>query len=185
MVEKVDPLKRLEASIADVSDVYVIAGTDAQTLRSEAMLRMLDWLRINVQGGRIKKVVAFDSAIASGNADRNQQMAANLRNLRPNASDVVVALTGSVHAQGVKYGEGNDAFEPAGTLLPPQDTIRILIRGDGGTAFGCEDQGCHIYPVTPRVHSVRGLKMSPSERGFDGVLELGMPETASNPANSN
>jgi hypothetical protein len=29
MVVKVDPLARLEASIADVSDVYVIAGTDA------------------------------------------------------------------------------------------------------------------------------------------------------------
>lgn len=173
-----------------VAVLTLFQGTNWDTKRqdgkgSEAMLHLLDWLRVNVKAGRIRRVSAFDAASASDNADRNRRMARNLENLRPGNAEIVVILAGAAHAQGEAYGQGKNAFQPAAALLPPQETVRILIEGEGGAAFGCRNQGCRIYPVPPRMHFARGLRMAPSERGFDGILELGTPETASRPANPN
>jgi hypothetical protein len=149
------------------------------------MLRMLDWLRVNIQAGRIRKVVTFDAATAHDNAERNRTMAKNLESLEPSGADVVIALTGSAHAQKVKYEDGKVAFAPAAMLLPNQATTSILIEGDGGNSYSCEDSGCHVYPIVSRPAATRVLLIKPAGRGFDGVLELGTAETASLPANPN
>ncbi|WP_145206829.1 hypothetical protein [Sphingobium sp. B2] len=158
---------------------------------SQAMLGLFDWLRRNVQAGRIRNVVAFSGSSVNGDAsvnidaDSNRQMAENLRAAQAANGGVVIALTGAVHAQKIEYTDTKRPFAPAAMLLPRDGTISILIEGEGGTTFNCEDQGCHIYPVAARPHVARALTMKPAEPGFDGVLELGKPETASNPANSN
>lgn len=152
---------------------------------SEAMLGLFNWLRVNYQAGYIRKVSAFDAGISNDNADRNRQMAKNLERLKFSDNDAIVILTGSAHAQRVEYRTKNIVFSPPGALLPKERTVSLLIEGEGGFSYSCEDSGCHVYPVDAGPHIAPGLLLKPTERGFDGVLELGLKETASLPANRN
>lgn len=153
---------------------------------SQAMLALFEWLRREHRAGKIKGVIAFDGWMTKDDADRNDQMAAILEAAKPGPRGVVIALTGSAHARKMVFHESGVTFAPPAVLLPRSRTTSILIRGNGGTAWGCGDQGCHAYPLDDVRHARRGLTMGPSADagGFDGVLELGTLETASPPANS-
>lgn len=151
---------------------------------SEAMLGFIDWLRRQVQAKRIKEVIAFDGYMVSGNADRNRKMADALSSANPRGKAIVVALTGSVHAQRARYSSDRISFDPPGVLLPHDRTISILIRADGGSAWSCDKQGCGARSTDPSPAPTRGLAMKRTADGlFDGILEIGRPETASPPAN--
>jgi hypothetical protein len=153
---------------------------------SVAMLRFIDWLRVQHQLGKVKSVIAFDAAEAQDSADRNMRMAVTLRAMDPGKGEIVLALTGGYHVlKRVAYEHGDIVRSPA-FLLPQNRTVSILIKGGGGTAWACQEQGCHVYAIGPARKTRRGLTMTPTPDGkYDGVLELGAPETASLPANNN
>jgi hypothetical protein len=149
---------------------------------SEAMLRLLDWLGLQRRLGRIQSVVAFDAA-AHGNDDRNRKMAAILQSIDPGKNGIIVALTGSYHAQRRTVLDRGAVISPPGALLPRGGTVDFVIHGKGGTAWMCQDGGCHVYSVPPSGTGKRGVRLAPTPDGeFDGVIELGTTESASPPA---
>ena len=151
---------------------------------SEAMLQFIDWLRVQHQWGNVTSVIAFDATEAEDSADRNMRMAVTLRAMGLGDREIIVVLTGSYHARKRVAQEKGEIVRSPAFLLPRSRTVSILIRNDGGNAWICQEQGCHVYPVGPRRHARRGLTMTPTPDGaFDGVLELGTGITASLPAN--
>ena len=160
---------------------------------SESMLALLDWLRIHHQLGQVDAVVAFDAAFVSAhsgpgltttlNSDRNAQMTTNLARLVSKPGGVVVALTGSYHAQ-VKMALDRGVPVPTpGAALPREARVSLLIQADGGTAWMCLEDGCGVHQVGRRHSAGRRLHLVPTRDGlYDGVIDVGGPETASPPA---
>lgn len=151
---------------------------------SEAMLAMIERLRIMKRARRIARVVAFDPDVSESSADRNALMAKNLRAIDPGRGGVVLVLVGGLHAQKSEIRFGPEPYPAAAQLLPREATVSLMMLGDVGTAWVCmEAEQCGVTPVGAPRKEPRGISMMPAPDGsFDGILDMGRPLTASPPA---
>jgi len=149
---------------------------------SQAMLRLIEWLRIRHQAGEVARIVAFDVDIAKRGGDRDRQMAKRLSAAAASPAGIVIALTGSFHAR--RHDDAQDLahYTPAAGLLAPASTFAIVIRGNGGRHWGCRQDGCGVQPVESTGKSRRRLRLTPGQPDYDAVLDLGVPVTPSPPA---
>jgi hypothetical protein len=101
----------------------------------------------------------------------------------------VVVLVGNAHARKTKIDFGDSSrkpFMPMAGLLPADRTLTLDAVGNGGTAWFCsgptpEDCGPHDAGALRESHP-RGVELEPVMGGaYNGVLELGVPTTASPP----
>jgi hypothetical protein len=100
-------------------------------------------------------------------------------------ADVLLVLTGNVHA--MKHSPL--AYPTAVSLLPPADVFSLLVTARGGTAWQRTGTGCGAQPIRAndkdetRTFGIYADASAPyTKYGFDGVLALAKPTTASPPA---
>jgi hypothetical protein len=145
------------------------------------MLALLETLR------ELKlEVVAFDASLA-GDTDvqRDQRMASALMAAaRRHKNALVIALTGNVHGSKKPNAElGN--YPVMAMLLPPKETLTLLVTDKGGETWADVDNRCgpQKWPSTGGLS--RDVDLSPGRApigSYDGVLSTGLPSTASPPA---
>ena len=154
---------------------------------SEAMLRLLVSLRELRSLHPDLKVVAFDAPYSGSPAggSRDEALGHALLSLRPTKPDLVLILTGNIHAmQASKRG-----YDLAAMYLPPKEILSLEVTDFGGetwsqsTEDGCGPQKGGVQDKDPK--RPYGIFLDPSLAPFgkvDGVLSLGVPLTASAPA---
>jgi hypothetical protein len=158
-----------------------------------AILHLLERIR---QIGRFHavSVIAFDAAPEPGTSvKREAAMAESLMKAARSAPDtIVIALTGSGHADKEGWTSRTPPFPAAAGHLPADQTISLTFARPGGNFWGCQSpegdrsRGCSSYQMPPREPvSPRGITLDPSLRsGFDGVYSVGKQYSASRPASS-
>lgn len=168
--------------------------SDPHGRASKAMLDLLQNLRRRIAAGTDLTVVAFDhpSEQPGTSATREQGMARNLvraKQQRPEAK--IMALTGGAHAGKSPITSFGPSFPSMAQLLPKDATFSITFRRAGGEAWGCRaiTQGttpeCKPWPGTVREAVVpKGIVLDTSREGFNAVVSVGQPYTASPPARS-
>ncbi|HYL82951.1 MAG TPA: hypothetical protein VE263_01855 [Candidatus Angelobacter sp.] len=154
---------------------------------SEAMLRLLVSLREFRKLQPDLRVVAFDAPYAGppAAAPREAAMGHALLALSPKPNDLVLILTGNLHAmQASKRG-----YDLAAMYLPPKEILSLEVTDRGGetwsqsTEDGCGPQEGGVPDKDPT--RPYGIFLDPSLAPFgkvDGVLSLGVPLTPSAPA---
>jgi len=152
---------------------------------SAAMLDLVRRVRVLKASGRDVALVAFDHEIPQPGTsiEREARMAALLIEARADRPDaLVVALTGAGHADRTAF---TSTTPPAPSMIRnlPTDRARSLafVRL-GGEAWGCRGQpaDCSIQPLTARDRTTpRGIVPGAGREGFDGVVSIGAPFTAS------
>jgi len=149
---------------------------------SQAMLTLLEWLRVQHRRGFVSGVVAFDPDIIRNGADREQQMAQRLQTAAPGENGLFIALTGSYHARTRLSDAGTTPYPPMATLLPRAQTVSIRVQGSGGHNWSCTERGCGEQDAGQTGGAVRRLSLRPTpDGGYDGEYDLGVPVTASPP----
>jgi hypothetical protein len=152
---------------------------------SQAMLQLAEALRREHAVGRIATVWMivpqmppgpFDTAGYEAGMAREVQAAAAAR---PDAW--VLAYSGNAHAN---KGENRHAAPPyrfAAATLPPEALTSVILIGDGGAAWRCQEDVCGPHDDGPGPH--HPPQMTPSPRPtYDQVIHLGVPTHASPPA---
>ena len=155
---------------------------------SRSYLQLIERLRVLKRAGEIAAVVAIqpsgDTAEQPSADGFNAAMADRIRSagkLSPRA--IVLVLVGNLHASKHPVHFGDQVITPAAADLPPAETISVNVE-TGGKAWNCSGPstcGVHdLIGVPPRKREVR-LDRS-VEGNYDGVVDLGIPATASLPA---
>ena len=154
---------------------------------SEAMLALLDRLRLFVQSGKVERVVAFVPETRSGastQASYEAAMAARIVEAAGNAKTAMV-LTGNIHAmtQPVPW---SSRYLPMAGHLPEAGRVALDTTGKAGTTWACSGDPIACGPL--RIGSSgedrpRGLVMAQDKNApYSGELVLGTATTASPPA---
>jgi hypothetical protein len=161
---------------------------------SHAILALIERLRQIKAGGADLTVVAFDhpSETPGTSAAREAGMAQLLldaRQARPDAR--VVALTGNGHAGKSAWTSFDPPFPAMSQLLPDARTVAVTYVRGGGEVWACRApsegaaEECHVWPSTARdAIPARGLAIDSSRNGFEAIVSVGQPFTASTPARS-
>lgn len=163
-------------------------GKDGRS--SEAFFRLLDRLRQMHAAGLVTRVVAFqDSHPVSGppgaGQGPNEKRYAAILHDAAKPGNTVIALVGELHARKTEVDFGQP-FMPMAGLLPPDQTLTLNVVGNGGVAWYCTGPSpadCGPYTAgTRRESATRGIIFGPAMDGaYDGILNLGVPTTASPP----
>lgn len=154
---------------------------------SQAMLLLLEALRVLRLKGRISEVVAFDdNRPGESSAQREDRMASALIAAADHhANALVIALTGNLHAS-KKLIAGFGSHPLMAMLLPTEQTVSLLVTDKGGDAWSeMEEDGCRPHKHPSSGGERCGIVLSESAApipGFDGVLSTGLTSSASFPA---
>jgi len=149
---------------------------------SQAMLRLLDWLRDQHQSGSVTKIIAFDPDTVRDGADREAQMARRLRQPSLGKNGIFIVLTGSYHARTRLTDSKTTPYRPMAMLLPRARTVSIRIDATGGRSWSCTEHGCGENDVPQIGHPVRRLSIRPTpDKSYDGIFHIGTPVTPSPP----
>lgn len=149
---------------------------------SEAMLALLEWLRVQHQRGLVSAVVAFESDAVRNGADREQQMARRLLAAAPDKNGIFLVLTGGYHARTRLSDAGTTPYPPMAMLLPRAHTLSIRIQGSGGRNWSCTKLGCGEQAANQTGGTVRRLNLRVTPDGsYDGEYDLGVSVTPSPP----
>jgi len=108
-------------------------------------------------------------------------------------NSLVIAFTGSAHANKKGFVSPTTSFPSAAGHLPQDRTISLSFAQPGGRHWGCyapngdTSNGCTAYDMPARqLVAPRGIVLDPKIRsGFDGVYHPGSQYTASRPASGN
>jgi len=155
---------------------------------SAAMFALVEAMRMLRTQGVDLHLVAFDHWIESGtNETREGAMAANLMEAhrhRPEAT--VLVLTGLGHADTTGFSSAQPPFRSMVQFLPADRTVTVAFARLGGEAWGCRrvDEVLTCAPAASPVRDAamaRGVTLTDSRPGFDGVLSTGTALTASPP----
>jgi hypothetical protein len=153
---------------------------------SEAMLRLLFSLRELHAHNPELSVFAFDAPYTGTNAGARDAALGNaLLSLgRAKPHDQILILVGNAHAmKAPQFG-----FNPAAMYLPASQTLSLEVTDKGGESWNLMDGACGAFKGGIREKGApnpRGIFLDPSAAPFgkvDGVLSLGVPLTASDPA---
>jgi hypothetical protein len=153
---------------------------------SEAMLRLLLALRELRNLYPSLAVAAFD-APAAGDAPgaRDEAMGHALLALgKVESRSLILILTGNVHGmQAPLFG-----YDFAAMYLPPDQTLSLEVTDEGGRSWSDSNGGCGAMNGgvgDKGAKRSRGIYLEPALAPYgkvDGVLALGAPLTASDPA---
>ncbi|MGB6305954.1 MAG: hypothetical protein WBF45_19555 [Acidobacteriaceae bacterium] len=161
------------------------SGMDGRA--SKAMLKLLLSLRVLRAAHPGLNIFAFETPYKLGDrpGKRDEAMGQALLTFgksRPN--DLILILTGNVHAmQSSMFG-----YDPAAMFIPPTERLSLEVTDTGGESWADSNGGCG--PSTGgaeergRSHP-RGIYLDPHLAPYgkvDGILALGVPLTASEPA---
>jgi hypothetical protein len=153
---------------------------------SEAMLRLVLALRELRNLYPSLGVAAFDAPAAGGAPGaRDEAMGHALLALGTSDSrNLVLILTGNVHGmQASLFG-----YEFAAMYLPPDQRLSLEVTDEGGSSWSNSNGGCGAMNGgvgDKGAKRPRGIYLEPSLAPYgkvDGVLALGVPLTASDPA---
>lgn len=159
---------------------------------SEAMLRMVERLRMLRGAGRQVFVTTFQRPISTPSESQTPyeiDLADSLRKAFDSGNyDLAMVLVGNAHARRVTVtpGGGQLPFDPMATHLPSESTLTLNAVTGAGEAWNCQSTGCGVH--RRESQSMGGTssivlddKLLP---GYDGVIGIG-PITASLPALGN
>jgi len=154
---------------------------------SRAMLALVDEVRRFKKEGRPVRLVLFDqrppgSAHPDGQV-RDRAMADRLRAaVRESPKDVLVVLTGNIHARTVPGVPWDKEFQMMGFLLsqdfPGSRLVALDVAYSGGAAWVCMDGECraHTLKGPGSAGAVGGVALregGADERGFHGRYDVG------------
>jgi len=155
-------------------------GPDGRS--SAAMLRLFDDLRQLRAARLLRRVVAISPARYNGPTQRNAGMAHRLLSVSRTSNDLVISLTGNVHASRAPIAVGGQLIPSMAALMPRATTMSLAIFSNGGTAWNCQDN-CGVHSTGPgRSEKRRVILTNFPGQPFDGIIELGTPVSASPPA---
>lgn len=174
--------------------LWQLKGQDGRA--SQAFLRLFDQLRLMKQAGQIRGVTAFVPDIpnimdvqkaGTLNATINKGMADDLKAIAAPDNALILTLVGGIHAMTTQVTFGKETYRPAAALLPRERAISIRLAANGGEAWNCQET-CGPHPSGIARQAQRGLIYGPAQPSsadrFDATFELGVPTTASPPANA-
>lgn len=151
--------------------------------QSNAMLDLLDSIRLRRQQGATITVVPLDAAATT---DRDRAMAEHLTEaLNDTPEGIATALIGNVHNRRVRGTDFDPDYEPMGYLLTRalgEDAVVALdVRYTGGAAWACaQDQTCGPRTFVGNTSSAPAsgtfnveLHNRLSSDGFDGTYDVG------------
>jgi hypothetical protein len=151
---------------------------------SKAMLALLIQLRGTKAEYPSLRVVAIENPWSNESGAKEPAVADAVKAaVKRGPTDVLLVLTGNLHA--MKHSPM--AYPTSASLLPPAEVFSLLVTAHGGQAWQWNGAGCgaQAQGIQDR-DSTRsfGVYIDPAyaKSGFDGVLALGKPTTASPPA---
>jgi hypothetical protein len=152
---------------------------------SLAMLSFIDAVRKLHHRGKVEGIVAFDPYISMGSDNRNREMAVVLRSARRDNGEIMIVLTGRFHARKIPEVSDSKTYLTMVPFLPKANTVSLDAVGSGsGTGWFCAREGCGTNAIPGKHTGPRRVVMRASEDGaYDGVIDLGIPTSASPPAN--
>lgn len=154
---------------------------------SRAYLDLFERLRTLKKAGQIADVVAIQPVRGfeqtPSETEYNAAMAGRFRAARaryPNA--LVLILVGNVHASKSSMKFGTKSVLPAAADLPRDETIslNVVTGGEAWTCHGPSECGPHNW--TGGKPERRAVRLGQGAPNYDGVIDLGVPTTASPPA---
>lgn len=153
---------------------------------SVASLELLRTLHRFKAEGRIMTVQTILGRGDGSPADHERKMADGLEAAAARAPNaLVVGLMGNFHAmKGQRPGRDGVTYRLAADLLPPDATVSLYVISAGGAAWFCSQSECMARPLKGvPVDKPRGVSLeAPGFDGYDGILSIGGPMTASPPA---
>ncbi len=152
---------------------------------SVAMLDLIERLRLLARS-RPLRIVAFDTPVFEKYEPglRDRLMGTDLRRVVPTPGGLVIVYVGSAHAAKGTVPAGPKPYRAAADYLPADRTVSLLMLGNGGQAWNCQER-CGVHASGNERDRKRGVDMLRAPDGsYDGLLELGMRTTASPPARS-
>lgn len=156
------------------------------SVSTEAFVHLFERLRELHKEGRVARVVAFQDNKtpydpSGGQTPYEEHLAAVVKSAAEPGATVMV-LVGNLHARKTEVDFGRP-FMPMASLLPNKETLTLNAIGNGGMAWNCRQDGCgpNASP-SPAAPTARGVTLRSQLNGaYDGVLNLGVPTTASPP----
>lgn len=151
---------------------------------SQAIADLIEELRRLKSAGQPVTVTLFDSSEpAESGQERDREMAERLTQAaESHPSEVLVVLTGNLHAR-LEPGNPLDSdYEPVGYLLrqalPDRRILAFDFSSAGGTAWICisaEAKDCQARELRGQGEGERRLTLfeQPNEKGFDGTYHVG------------
>lgn len=151
---------------------------------SRAYLDLFERLRALKKVGQIADVVAIQPAVGvTSQTQYNAVMADRFRAARARYPDALeLILVGNCHASLSDLKCAPEPMVSAAADLPNDQTISLDVV-TGGEAWNCMGNDCGPHKWTGRKPETRAVRLSKDARPqFDGVIDLGVPATASPPA---
>ena len=147
---------------------------------SVAMFALIERMRVLRASGADVRIAAFDAASGAGAV--HERTLADQATLEMRAGQVLVVLTGNVHA--IHYP--GEAVPPRGESMAkmmPQPVVTLVARGRGGSAWTCIRRECGSHEGMAEYQDASRDGRIDLHRidGYDGEIFIG-PVTASPPA---
>ncbi len=171
-------------------EIWQARGEAQYGATSEAMLGLLDDLRVQRRGGGAVEIFLFNRQASSARG-RDQRMADALADATAtSASNLWIVLTGNIHSRLAPGAPWDDKFEPMGFLLQqarPETPILALEQAHaGGTAWLCvsgKSCGVHVQRASDEDRRGEFTVSVGSELGprghhgtyFVGTIEASLP----------
>jgi hypothetical protein len=130
-------------------------GTAQYGATSEAMVALLEELRMLRRRGYPVSFAFFNRSDRRDSRDRDRKMAATLTALIDrSASDLFIALTGNIHSRLASGTPWDPRHEPMGYLVrrarPDLELVALDVAHAGGSAWLCTAEGCGEHPLGGR-----------------------------------
>ncbi len=139
---------------------------------SVAMAALIERLRSLRSEGHAIQVVAVDTL---RHADRDAEMAANIRRETRREGARVIALLGNRHASGHKGVQDDPGYVPAGYLLADLQPLSVRVDAPRGSAWVCAPT-CGVLAFGARSSAAEpiaaGYAPIATRPGYDGVYML-------------
>jgi len=153
--------------------------------QSEAMLRLIERLRVLQQGGAPLEVFVLTDRIVQDYREVGGIMAQAVRRRFASAArPLVVTLTGNVHSGTNPPAPGRP--EPMGYLLTDLRPVSVRLLHDGGQAWNCRT-GCGVHELARTSGDQPLLALQPDAAGQAVTRQVTLrvgPVSASPPADS-
>jgi hypothetical protein len=154
--------------------------TEQDGRSSEAMLRLVQRMRVLSQRGMRIKVVAFDVDRAPSARARDEEMAKLVvKTIEANPASSVVLLVGNIHARTTASVPWDPDFVPMAAIIDRAHIVTSLdVAHAGGAAWICSNRDKPCGP-TSLVGNDRGaapeVRLLPhrTAEGFDGFFAIG------------
>lgn len=152
---------------------------------SEAMLALLQRLRVLRQAGATISVALIDLAPADYGPGRDAFMAERVASLADSQPDaLVIGLTGNFHASRIEREQDGKTFRSLAAILGRERSVSLDLDPVRGRGWFCSNDGCGDHALSGSLApSARGVRRVGMQQGteIDFVYSAGVALTASPP----